>query len=258
MKKFLYEDLYKLEETHWWHKSKRTIVTDLLKKNLNSKNLRILDIGCGTGRNLQALSELGSVWGIDNSKDAIMYCKKRGFKNAILGDAHNTKLKANSFDAITLLDVLEHTDHNKTLQEVYRLLKPHGLVVITVPAYKKLWSQWDVVLHHKRRYTKKNLSEVLQKNFFSVKKISYLYSFLVAPVYVIRLIKSKISSKNYSSDFTINSNIVNTLFSKIASFEAFFAKNFTVPFGTSIICVAVKKESSSQLQKRNTRTHEKQ
>src|SRR3989344_4554281 len=157
MQKYLYQDLYTQEDRHWWHRAKRAMVFTVASKFLNQKIPKILDVGCGTGKNLENLNKLGKTWGIDNSKEAIEFCKKRGLVNLKLAEAENTKLPLSYFNLITLLDVLEHTDDNKTLAEMHRILDRKGIIIITVPAFNWLWSNWDVVLHHKRRYTKKSL-----------------------------------------------------------------------------------------------------
>jgi len=240
MQKHLYADLYQLEDTHWWHKAKRENAISLLLRFLSNNNPKILDIGCGAGKNVEELSKIGLTWGIDNSSEAIKYCKKRGLKTVILGDAKSINFSSSSFDIITLFDVLEHTDDRETLREVYRLLKPGGLLVISVPAFPKLWSKWDVVLHHKRRYTKKSLIQELKQYPFDVLKISYMFSFLFIPAYLIRVIKSRISSKNYKSDFRINAPVINYFLLILSRFERFFIQNLSLPFGTSLICVAKK------------------
>lgn len=243
MNKYLYEDLYQLEDKHWWHISKRRIVRDLLYFNTNySKRPKILDIGCGAGRNLEELKNLGQTFGIDSSKDAILFCRKRGLKSVVLSKAESTKLPSSEFDVIMLLDVLEHTDDGKTLKEVYRILKPRGVLILTVPAFSWLWSKWDEVLHHKRRYTKKGLSKLLRNYNFNILKISYMFSFLIVPAFLIRLIKSRFSTNNYSSDFKINVSVINTLLLFITRIEKFFILNWSMPFGTSLICVAKKDE----------------
>lgn len=243
MRKYLYEDLYQLEDKHWWHISKRKIVRDLLFQNISSsKKLKILDVGCGAGRNLEELKNLGETFGIDSSKEAILFCKKRGLKSIILSKAEATKFQSSEFDIVMLLDVLEHTDDEKTLKEVYRILKPGGILLLTVPAFPWLWSKWDEVLHHKRRYTKKSISELLKHYSFNILKISYMLSFLVVPAFMIRLIKSRFSTNNYSSDFKINSGIINTFLLFITKVEKFFILKLSIPFGTSLICVAKKDE----------------
>src|SRR3989344_6385103 len=92
MKKYLYQDLFELEEVHWWHIAKRKICLALIKKYVKTRtNYKILDIGCGTGKNLEELSKIGKAFGIDNSFDAIKFCReKRGLKNVTLAPAQNT------------------------------------------------------------------------------------------------------------------------------------------------------------------------
>lgn len=241
MQKYLYEDLYNLEETHWWHKSKRELVTYFLEKYFSSKYNKILDVGCGTGKNMEQLQKYGNVWGLDNSKEAIKFCRKRGLKNLQLSNAEKTKFKANSFDIITLLDVLEHTDDNKTLKEMQRILKKNGILIITVPAFMWLWSKWDEVLYHKRRYDLKSLTSILKNNNFRVIKITYLYSFLVLPALIIRGIKEKLlSQKYYPSDFLLNNSIINKLLGIIANIEFNLAKRVKIPIGTSLLVIAKK------------------
>lgn len=240
MESYLYQDLYDLEEHHWWHISKRKSVNTFILKYIHRKNLKILDIGCGAGRNIEELKKYGSVWGLDNSEDALRFCKKRGRKNLIKANSENSGLKNKSFDLITLLDVLEHTDDKKSLKEIYRILKPSGYLLITVPAYKALWSKWDEVLHHKRRYTKQNLTKILDENGFSVAKVSYLYSFLYIPAFIVRSIKKLIYKNSYPSDFKLSSPLVNKMLIALSDFERKIIMNSTIPFGTSIICLAQK------------------
>jgi len=240
MKNYLYQDLYDLENKHWWHIAKRRIVMDLIRTYCKIKKPKILDMGCGTGKNLETFKELGTAFGIDSSLQAIKFCQKRGLNNIHLGKAERTSFPANSFDLISLLDVLEHTDDNKTLKEVCRLLHKDGFVIITVPALPLLWSKWDVVLHHKRRYTKKNLKQILEKNQLRILKISYMYSFLVLPVVIIRIIKNLLFPKHYPSDFLFTFPLLDKILFQLARLEAIFIRKGLVPFGLSLIVIARK------------------
>lgn len=238
MRKYLYEDLYRLEEKHWWHISKRRIVQSLIKNYNIVKDPKILDVGCGTGKNMEELLIYGPVWGLDNSQDAINFCKDRGLKNLKLGDAEDTHLKSRSFNIATLLDVLEHTDDNKTLQEMKRILKKGGLLIITVPAFSWLWSDWDVVLHHKRRYTINQLKDILKLNGLLPLKITYLYSFLVIPAFIIRKIKKIFFKKTYPSDFKLSNSFLNFLLNILSKLEFALAQKIPIPIGTTILVIA--------------------
>src|SRR3990167_11456802 len=119
MKNYLYEDLYLTEDRHWWHLSKRRIVEYYLKKLLKDKtDANMLDVGCGTGKNLELLSSYGTAWGVDISSDALLYCRKRGLKRIKKANVTALPFKDNSFDIITALDILEHVDDRRALQEL--------------------------------------------------------------------------------------------------------------------------------------------
>lgn len=238
MKKYLYEDLYQLEDKHWWHISKRRAIRKLIKKYNTKENPKILDIGCGTGKNMEELQRLGTVYGLDHSSEALKFCRKRGLKLLTKGTAEKTNLEPNSFDIITILDVLEHTDDKKTLIEMGGILKKDGIIILTVPAYPWLWSKWDEILHHKKRYTINTLKEILVANNFNPIKITYLYSFLILPLLIIRKIKQNISKDFYQSDFKLSNPLFNSLLNNLSKFEFLLAENFYIPFGTSILVVA--------------------
>lgn len=240
MEDYLYDDLYNLEETHWWHKAKQDVLIEIFAKFLDKKDPEILDVGCGTGKTLETLQKYGNSYGIDSSKHAISYCLKRGFKNVKVGSAYKIPFKTGSFDVITMLDVLEHTDEERTLPEVNRVLKKGGLLIVTVPAHQSLWSQWDIVLHHKKRYSKLGLVDVLKTNGFSVTKISYLYSFLVGPVIFVRFVKSLIFKEKYPSDFKVSTPLANAILGAMANIERRVFMTTGLPTGTSLVCVAKK------------------
>ncbi len=239
MEKYLYSDLYELEEKHWWHKAKRETSLYLINKFLKSNYNKILDVGCGTGKNIESMAGFGKVWGIDIEKESIKYCKFRGLKEIKIVSSDKTGFQSSFFDLVTLLDVLEHTEEEKTLKELKRILKKDGLVLITVPAYLWLWSRWDEVLHHKRRYTQKSLIRILEKNGFKILEISYMHPHLVIPVFIIRFIRSKLlDKKQYNSDFRINNQFLNFFMYSLAKFQLKFMRITSIPFGTSLICLA--------------------
>lgn len=240
MKKALYEDLYNSEETHWWQVSKRRLSLALMKRFLQVESPRLLDIGCGTGKNMEFFSALAQVWGLDNSDQAIKLSQNKGLQKVILAEAAEIPFRSKSFDLITMLDVLEHLEDHKALREVSRTLKPKGLLVLTVPAYPLLWSEWDVQLHHRCRYNKKDLHGILQKTDLKILKISYMYSFLVIPAILIRTIKSWRHRDNYPSDFKISPPLVNWVANLMAQLESIIIIHSYVPFGLTLIAVAQK------------------
>lgn len=240
MELYLYQDMYDLEDQHWWHKAKRALIIESLQKLSYSKKSKLLDIGCGTGRNIQAFNNLMEAHGIDMSFAAIKFCKQRGLTTVTKSSAAKTSFKEHSFSVITALDIIEHTDDQAVLKECWRLLKPGGTLIVTVPAYQWAWSKWDEVLHHQRRYTSQSLKAVLTQQGFKLKKLSYVYSFLLLPVLIIRKIKSLNSKDKYSSDFALSNQLIDTILGKVAAVERWLLWRVSIPFGTTVFAIALK------------------
>lgn len=240
----LYQDMYITENTHWWHKAKRRFVKLFIRQYIKKTNIKILDVGCGTGKNMEELSSLGEVWGVDISDEALLFCKRRNLTNVKKGEAEVLPFDSDIFDTICILDVLEHVDDGKAINEIRRVLKPNGRVIITVPAFSWLWSKWDEILHHKRRYTKEKIGKILVDNGFIVLRNTYIHSFLVIPSFIIRKLKQR-QSKDYSSDFQINNPFLDIVLSSISELEQMWINRYDMPFGTSVLCIAQKNPQKS-------------
>ncbi len=119
---------------------------------------RILDAGCGSGRNMVELVRFGSVTGTDVSERALELARERGVGEVELAPLESLPFDDAAFDVITCLDVVEHIPEEAgALQELRRVVAPAGRLVVTVPAYPRLWSRHDDVNQHQRRYTDKTL-----------------------------------------------------------------------------------------------------
>ena len=239
MRTNLYEDLYQTEDVHWWHRAKRAVVRKTVETHLPPHS-KLLDIGCGTGKNIESLASQYTVFGVDPAAEARTFCAQRKLQNIYDGTAEALPFDQNTFDGVLFLDVLEHVDDTQALREAYRVLKKDAYLFITVPAYQWLWSGWDAALHHKRRYTKETLVHLLKSEGFAVQKISYFHSFLLVPLMVTRWIKSFFPSPEYASDFQLNNSFINSLLLFMSSLERRIITRYDVPFGTSILCVAQK------------------
>ena len=245
MKISKYHEMEALEKVHWWFIYRQNILKFILKKYLFklSKDSTIIDIGCGTGGNLQLLSEnYTNVVGIDNNEFAIKYCKDKNLQNIIQGELPNlNEIEDNSADLILLFDVLEHVDEDAlALFTIKNKLKKEGFILLTVPAFSFLWSQHDEDFHHKRRYGLKQIKKMLEDLGFHVIKSSYLYFLLFPLILVMRLFKQ--ISKGYSQkdDFELNNIFLNSLIIKILSLEKNLLNYFDYPFGSSILILAKK------------------
>jgi len=146
----------------------------------------------------------------------------------------------NGFDLICMLDVLEHIDDDlATLQSVRDKLNQKGIFLITVPAYKFLWSAHDVVSHHKRRYIRKQLTDLVSKSGLIVKYTTYFNTFLFPVIVIVRTLNN-IFGMNSGSDVNLPSNPVNNLLTKIFFSERALLPTISFPFGVSILLIAEK------------------
>lgn len=240
MRKDLYEDMYRTEFHHFWHRAKREYVNKMIETYASEGRKDLLDIGCGTGQNMEELAKMGTVFGVDSSDEALAFCKKRGLSNLKKGLAEKIPHEGGKFDVVTILDVLEHVNDIGAVGEMGRVLKKRGVAVITVPAFPWLWSRWDEVLGHKKRYTKKTLPSLFHSAGWEIKKITYIHSFLIIPTLIIRAIKSR-QKNEYSSDFQLMNPLINKILHIFSLVEQMVVTRYDMPFGTSLLCVVQKK-----------------
>lgn len=237
-----YEKLYEFEQSYWWHIGRRVILKSLLRRFLKNKKNQILEIGCGTGGNLKTLNNWGQSLGLDSSKKALEFCRQRGFNNVVFGKAEQMNFPDESFDLVVALDVLEHIkEDKKAIYESWRVLRPTGYFLTAVPAHQFLWSEHDRALNHYRRYSLSNFTNILREANFNIIKISYIVSFVFPLVLSYRMLR-KIFFPNNKKNLAYVSlpRPINDFFILLLRLENFLIQYFSLPFGTSIICIAQK------------------
>jgi len=242
-----YRKLEDFEKHYWWHKGKLSLIASLYNKYLKGKkDLRILEIGCGTGEVLNMLKNWGEVTGIDYSRKAIDVCKRRGFADLYCEDVNKLDLSKDygKYDLILALDVLEHIrDDVKTMKKVRELLKPGGLFFVAVPAYKFLWSTHDEALHHLRRYHSLEINQKLKDSGFKILKSTHFVAALFFPIALVRLLNNFIRRRAYpKTHYLPLPKIINDLFTKILQIESKVIENVYLPVGTTLVVVAKKHE----------------
>ena len=245
MKKEEFDQMNKMEEEYWWHKGRRLALSKILQKYYSKSvdSFLILDFGCGTGGNFKFLSEFGKVYGVDNSKDAIDYCKSKN-QLAKLIDGQNIPFQKNSIDLITVFDVLEHIDDDcAIIRECHRVLKSKKNVLITVPAYKFLWSDHDEVLGHYRRYTLKELRNKFEKNGFKTIKLNYFVTLLFPLILIYRTYRIAFSKYlDKKTSYVKFPKLLNIFFTLIMKTEVFLLNKINFPFGCSVVAIFEKKD----------------
>jgi SAM-dependent methyltransferase len=188
----LFRLMYEVEDRHWWFRG-RTAVVGALFKRLDLPHMpRILDAGCGTGRNLQHYAQLGPAQGIEPSSDAVQFCRERGLDNVRQGTLEDLPFEAASFELLVATDVLEHVDDDiVALRELRRVAAPGAALVLTVPAYRWLWSGEDDRLGHRRRYTRTELRRVVEQSGWRIQFASYFNLILMPPIALARRFRDR-------------------------------------------------------------------
>jgi SAM-dependent methyltransferase len=244
MHKEFYAEYYEIEDKHWWFVGRRHVLLAILDKYLPScKSRRILDVGCGTGTMLGYLTRYGQVQGIDADEEAVRFCMERGVTNVQQVTSASLPFADGAFDLITMLDVLEHIEDDAgTLRELYRILRPGGVILISVPAYPFLWGPQDEISNHKRRYVAPELRARLVEAGFRIQRLSYFNTFLFPAIAGIRLIRPyRPGSPDLKSDFTMTKpGPANRLLSRIFALEAPIVRMTNLPFGVSIVALVRK------------------
>jgi SAM-dependent methyltransferase len=244
MEQHTYAIMNRVEDKHWWFVGRRAILEEFLRQIIRdaksrTQNPQILDIGCGTGANLEMLAQFGDSEGVDVSDDALEFCRQKGLK-ASKGLAESLPYSDESFDVVTALDVVEHLDDDIAgLKEMHRVLKKGGDALIFVPAFMWLWGVQDDISNHRIRYTKKQIVERLEKAGFQIQRATYANLTFFAPILAGRTIM-KLTGIKPESENNVNVSALNGIFGKIFSAESLWLRNFNFPFGVSIVIRAKK------------------
>jgi SAM-dependent methyltransferase len=243
MQQHLYREHYELEEKHWWFVAKKRIIMSLLSDALAAKkDPQILDAGCGPGLMLKELAKHGTTCGMDSSAEALKFSRMTfggDVRQGWLPD--NVPFEKNRFDIITCLDVIEHIeDDDGSVKVLHALLRDKGVMIVTVPALMSLWSKWDDLNGHKRRYHRKELEELLVRSGFQIELISYYNTLLFPAIFAVRWFGRTFKRDSARSDTDMPGNLLNFILKKIFSIERFLLKFMRLPFGVSLVAVVRK------------------
>ena len=233
-----------IEDDHWWFRGRRAVLKSVLDYFVSSsKNqLDILEVGCGNGGNLKLLSNYGKLFAVELDDAARERAMHRGLAEVERGWLpDNLPVKGSGYDLIAALDIIEHVDdEQRSIQALRDLLKSKGYVLITVPAYKQLWSRHDDISRHKRRYTRKQITAIVKDAGFDIIFCTY-FNTLLFPFEAIYLKLSKLLNNNPYNVLRIPFAPINRLLEIIFLGESLIIPRFSMPFGLSVlVCARVK------------------
>ena len=232
--------MHEAEQASWWFRARRRILDRAVADLQLPRDARIADLGCGPGGNLSMLAQHGYVTGIEPDAQAAAFAREATGLAVMTAPAEATGLPAGSFSLVTMFDVLEHLEEEQpALAEVRRLLAPGGRFLFTVPAFMMLWSGHDEALHHKRRYRRGQLRDVVESAGLQVQWLSYYNASLFPPVAAIRLGRRLLGrGGRREADTGGSSGLMRDALEGVFAAERHVVGKVSLPFGVSLIGVA--------------------
>ena len=236
------------EREHFWFRSRNEIISSFVARLVNDfgQGYNVLEVGCGTGFVLMQLEEtckLGSVFGLEMHEEGVEIARSRVNCPVMHGDIHSFTTDK-TFSIIGLFDVIEHIeDDTNVLRKCAGLLTEPGYIMITVPAFPRLWSRRDVAVGHYRRYTTRSMTTLLAEAGLETMYLSYFMSALVPAVFLRRLLmrsNTPISDvRSCVEDEIVLSPLSNRVAAAVLRPEVMWMKRkHRIPFGTSLLAIA--------------------
>ncbi|MES2809052.1 MAG: class I SAM-dependent methyltransferase [Bacteroidota bacterium] len=242
-----YATMFSTENELWWYVGLRSVLKHYLGKYAPAGGV-VLDAGCGTGKNMAFISSLGfKVEGFDYSDHAIAFCQKRGLNQVQKGDITNIQWPNASFDVVTCMDVvgsLTAEDNLKAVSEMYRVLKPGGLLIAHTAALELFRSQHDDVANIKLRFNREQFKELFIKDNATILKLSYRV-FLLSPLILLFKLIKRLTGKARADGASTSDQVlfpfgINWLLLQVQLFENWLFRTVNFPFGSSVFVVLKK------------------
>ena len=239
MKAEEYELMYRVEDHHWWYAGMRAISAAMLADV--GTPARILDVGCGTGRNAIELEKLGSTVGLDVSAVPLGFAARRGLTRLVQASIGALPFANGTFDVVTAFDVLCHgsvVDERAALRELRRVVRPGGWVLLHLPAYPWLRSRHDAAVENVRRYSAAGVRALLADAGLPVRRLTFANTVLFPLAAAKRLADRARGAGEQASDLTTEFGGAGALFRALLAFEARLLRHVDLPFGLTLVALA--------------------
>jgi ubiquinone/menaquinone biosynthesis C-methylase UbiE len=240
----LLEATARAERDHFWFRGLRRFMAPLVAEAARGvQSPKILDCGCGTGRNLLMLRRYGRAVGIDLTWTGLIHAHDRGERAIAQATATRLPFGGDTFDVVGSFDViysLSESDEHAALAEMFRVLKPGGHVVVNAAAMNLLRGNHSVLALEVRRYSRRSLRERLERAGFTVRRISYTNAVILPVVAAVRLLQRASGHKESEEEISIPPAPINAALTAALAVEAALLRVVDMPFGSSLMALAEK------------------
>ena len=235
-----YRRMAAVEDAHWWYRSTRALLDQVLGSSLTPGG-RFLDAGAGTGATGAWMEARGSVVASDFEPFALDLYRER--HAAAIGlaaaDVQRLPFADAAFDAVLCVTVLCHQSipsPSQAVGELVRVTKPGGVICLWEPGVERLRRAHDRVTHSARRFSVRGLSGLLTKNGCTLERATGAYSFLVPAAAA----KAVVERGETSSDLDRHQGGLGGVLSTAARAERALLRRVSLPFGLSVVAIGRK------------------
>ena len=232
------------EARHFWFRGFRWFVGPILHEVARGRtDLRLIDCGCGVGQNLSLLERYGRASGFDLAESGVRAAS--AWKHAIVqADLNSIPFQSNLFDVATSFDVLQcvQTD-TAAVQEMARVVRPGGAVVLTVAAFDFLRGDHAEVWEEFRRYTPSTVRRLVESAGLQVERVDFMFASifpLMVAVRVMQRLTRPVRGLQRDTDITVPAAPVNSVLTWLLRVEAALSRRLPMPIGSSLLVVARK------------------
>lgn len=223
---------------HWWYRSTRALMADVLEPWLGSAS-RILDAGCGPGGNGAWLNRYAPTVGVDASTVALRLARDRTATRAVQGQLEDLPFPDGTFDIVVAITVAYAIDDDRAaIGELTRVVAPGGALLLVEPAFDALRRAHDDQVHGKRRYRRRQLAAMVTGLGLTVARSTYAYSFLAPPAAVLGALERRRPTPEPRSD--VDRTGLDPVFGPLAALERRWLRDHDVPVGTSAVVLATR------------------
>lgn len=236
-----YATMFRVEETHWWYSALHRLIFQTLETELPDwREKEILDVGCGTGAILQRLGNPEKNVGVDLAEEAVSFCRRRGLINVQQGDICALPFGDASFDAVICSSVLYHqwvSDVAAAVREMRRVLRPGGLLLVNVPAFRFLHSAHDVAVMTAHRFRKPEVRKLLLDQNFKILRLAYWTTLLFPLAVVARTLGGSDMGRDFEAS---EPSFVQRMLAQVMTLELNLLRGISFPFGVALLAIAKK------------------